>query len=99
MKIKVYSIVFIQNQDEIEMLLSDLNKEDLIDISDKELFNYLSQWDQDNIECYDYNIQDASDIDSEFLGYRVDRRKSKEGYLMACNTSLNYVGLSYFKRI
>ena len=100
MKIKVYNIVFMQSYDDIEQLLNDLNIESLEDIDDNDLVNYLKQWEGSSISEHDSNIYSDDDLDTEFLGYCHNcDSDDNEGYLLSVNNSLNYCGLSYFKRI
>lgn len=98
MKAKVYSIVFMQSEDDLTQMASDLGVESWGDLDDNQIIEYLSQWDN-GIEHCDSNLYDAEKIDSELLGYRVDRRKTKSGYLFSRNYRMNYCGLSYFERI
>lgn len=98
-KIKVYNIVFLQNQDSIDQMINDLGVTCLSDLDDTDVFNYLEQWHQDDLSHYDSNIYSVDDLDTEFLGYRWDDSKENEGYLLSRNDNLNYVGLSYFKTI
>jgi len=99
MKIKVYTFIFIQSEDELKEIAEEFKVDNVFDVDDKKLINYLKQWHQDGLSNYEYSINEYDEIDTEFLGYRTDLRCTKEGYLFSCNSNLNYIGLSYFKTI
>lgn len=97
-KIRVYSIIFIQREDDITRLCADLGAESLSDIPKDALIEHLKQWEQGSLREHDSNLYDADGIDTPFLGYRLDRDNEREGYLFTRHLGLNYCGLSYFKR-
>ena len=93
-RVKVWNIVFLQGDDYHGSDASDPN---LDDMGRDELLDYLSQWHMNSdLDHYDCNEYDASDLDSEFLGYRVDGAET-EGYLLSHNTRLGYAGLAWFQ--
>jgi hypothetical protein len=105
-EIIVYNLVFTQRDTDLHEAHKQINKSlpkakryrYYKDISDSDLIDYLMQWHMDDLSCYDSNTYNFDDIDSKFLGYRIDRRKTKEGYLFSRNDNLGYIGLSFFRR-
>lgn len=95
-KIKVYNIVFNQSDRDLNAIAEHFQTEDWTDVSDKNLVEYLKQWEQPTNEM-DFSLRDASEIDSELLGYRIDKRRTKSGYLLIHNSGMNYCGLSFFE--
>lgn len=98
-KVTVYSIVFLQTQDDLQAMCQYLLAESLSDVSDEDLIEYLSDWEQGPMSQYSSHQYDADQIDTEFLGYRIDKRRTKSGYLLSRNENLGYVGLSYFETV
>jgi len=98
-QIKVYNIVFIQSSDDIQSMYEALSVNDLDELNDKQIIEYLKQWVDSNLENHDSNLYDILHLDSEYLGYRLDKRTKKSGFLFSRNDSLNYVGLSYYTQI
>lgn len=97
--IKVYTIVFIQSEDQLRDIAKELNVESIFDLDDKTIIKYLMQWHHDDVLQYDCSIFSSEDLDTEFLGYRIDKRKKHDGYLLSSNYNLNYIGLSWFEKI
>jgi hypothetical protein len=109
-QIRVYSIVFMQNDSDIEAMINEIYPKDereedndyelsLSDLDDEQIINHLMQWESGNIEEHSSAIHSRENLDGKFLGYRVDKSKENEGYLFSRNDDLGYVGLSYFKVI
>lgn len=98
-KVKVYNIVFSQSDWDQNALCDALQLEHWTDVSDTDLIEYLKQWDQNPMDQCDSNVYDADRIDTPFLGYRIDRRRTKSGYLLSRNNILGTFGLSYFELI
>jgi hypothetical protein len=107
MKVKVYDIVFLQREDEIQHMKQDLHTDEP-DMN--EIIEYLMEWDTvgGDLDSYDSNIYDYDDLNTEFLGYCIVKKRGKweyckaselpsEGYLYSKKDSLGYYGLSYFK--
>ena len=94
-QVEIHNIVFMQNDFDIDILCQDLGVEDIGDLDDETIVEYLMQWHYPGE--HDVNLYSAKQIDTEFLGYRIDRTNDREGYLFSRNDGLGYVGLSWFE--
>lgn len=100
MKIKVYSIAFLQQESQVKTLVEHFQAASLSEVSKEELFEYLKDtYHEDSLSSYDCNVRDFDDLDSEFLGFRMDPSDDDKGYILTLNTALEYCGLSYFEKI
>ena len=102
---KVYNIVFLDRDCNVHQMHKDLNRslprsercQHICDFSDKQIVDCLMQWHMEShLDFYDCSEQSYADLDSNFLGYRIDQTDDAEGYLLSRNDGLGYYGLSYF---
>ena len=85
-KIKVSNIISFQSIESFEEATGLVYNE----LSDNELFNILSQWDNCENDCHEYN---EDDLNTNFLGYIIN-----ENYLLARYERGLVIGLNYFTK-
>jgi hypothetical protein len=83
-----------QNESDIAQLEKDLGGFSLGDYSDKEIVDYLQQWENVPLSQHDSDMVDEEEFNTAFRGKLFEEIVEGKQYLLSRNNRMAYVGLS-----